>query len=331
MVWRFRIFLFGMLLSLFACSGPPRLPQLPKPKVKPTPTQPSNITVKVNSGGPAILTTSTTEFQLRSDGYVQALLLKDDRKLTLDEPRVGVPAGSDYLVVGGREVYFTLDFQQARVLESIGKMGVGKRLEISARPLGPSGTDLERVLVLEAYDKYPNLLITAVECRNIGTTGMKIEKAMDQRHRFSAKLSDANVQTWDVWSYQSRSGEEGAGEVVRLTPHFSRRNVVGLATGQQARSVPVVAFWTHEVGEAIGLLRAPLIPTAIPVKTASDGRVDAQLEFGPNTVLRPGEIYSNPRNFLAIYEGDSAQPSHLWAVLPQLDSGEPPESQTPIR
>jgi hypothetical protein len=331
MVWRFRIFVFGMLLSLFACSGRPRLPQLPKPKVKPTPTQPSNISVEVNPGGPAVLTTSAAEFQVQPDGYVQALLLKDGRRLTLDEPRVGAPSGSDYAVVGRKEIYFTLDFQQARVLETIGKLGVGKRLEIFARPLGPSGTNLERVLILEAYDKFPNILITEVEYKNIGTTGIKIEKTMDQRHRFSARPGEGKARTWDLWSYQSGSSEEGGGEVVRLTPHFSRRNVVGLAKEHRETSRLVVAFWTQEVGEAIGPLGMPQIATAIPVKTASDGRVDAQIEFEPNTMLHPGETYSNPRNFLSIYEGDSLQPAHLWAALPPTEGWEPLEPQSPTR
>ena len=329
-VKRFRLCLLGTLLLLLACSSHPQLPVLHVQKSKPEPTQPSAIKVEVNPGGPAVLTTSAAEFQVHPDGYVQALLLKDGRKLTLDEPRVGAPSGSDYAVVGGKEIYFTLDFQQAKVLETIGRLGVGKRLEIFARPLGPSGTDLERVLTLEAYDKFPNILITAVEYKNIGTTGIKIEKTMDQRHRLSAKLGEAKAPTWDVWSYQG-SGEEGGGEIVRLTQHFSRRNVVGMAKGQQDKSRPVAAFWTHEVGEAIGLLGTPLIPTAIAVKTASDSRVESQLEFAPNTMLRPGETYSNPRNFLSIYEGDSPQPLHLWAALPPTEVWEPLEPQSPTR
>lgn len=327
----FRIFLFGILLSLLACSGRSQLPQLPKPKPKPAPTQPSNITVEVNSGGPAILTTSAAEFQVRPDGYIQAFLLKDGHKLSLDEPRVGAPSDSDYALVGGKEVHFTLDFQQSQVLEVFGKIGAGKRLEILAHPLGPSGTNLQRLLVLEVYDRFPNVLLAAVEYKNIGNTGLRIEKTMDQRHRFSAKLVAAKAETWDVWSYHRAGGDRDEGEVVRLTRHFSRRNLLEPAKRAEGRDLPVVAFWTDEVGEAIGHLDKLLTPAAIPVKVDTDGRVDVQLESAANAMLMPGETYSSPRNFLSVYGGDASKPAHLWAALPQKEGAEPSKTQSPIR
>ena len=141
----------GCTLLLTACSKLPESPLKPLKvaTAKPEPTQPSAIQVDVKGGGPVVLTTSAAEFQVTPDGYVQASLLKDGKKLSLDEPNIGAPADSDYVRVGGKDVHFTLDFQQAQVHEAIGKMGVGKRVEIPARPLGPSGTNLQRVLALE--------------------------------------------------------------------------------------------------------------------------------------------------------------------------------------
>ena len=110
--------------------------------LKPQPTQPSTINVEVKSGGPAVLTTSTAEFQVRPDGYVQAFLLKDGQKLSLDEPSVGAPADSDFVRVGGKDVHFTLDFQQAQVHEAIGKMGVGQADRDSCASAGPLGNEL---------------------------------------------------------------------------------------------------------------------------------------------------------------------------------------------
>src|ERR1035438_10489009 len=147
----------GLTLLSTACSKLPKTPQQLTQKTgaaKPEPTQPSTINVDVKDGGPVVVTTSAAEFQVRPDGYVQAFLLKDGKRLSLDEPSVGAPADSDFVRVAGKDVHFTLDFEQAQVHEAIGKMGPGKRIEIPARPLGPSGTDLQRVLVLEVYDKW---------------------------------------------------------------------------------------------------------------------------------------------------------------------------------
>src|SRR2546423_1488451 len=155
------------ILALTACSNLPKAPWKTA-STKAEPTQPSTIRVDVNDGGPITLLTSTAEFQLRPDGYVQASLLKDGRKLSLDESHAGAPADSDFVRVGGKDVHFTLDFQQAKVQEANGKMGAGKRVEIPARPLGPSGTDLQRVLAFEIYDKFPNILLSTAEYKNAG-------------------------------------------------------------------------------------------------------------------------------------------------------------------
>ena len=88
---------------------------------------------------PITLTTSAAEFQVRPDGYLQAFLLKDGRKLSLDEPGVGAPADSDFVHAGGKDVHFTLDFQQAEVHEAVGKDGSGKAggdTGAASRPLG---------------------------------------------------------------------------------------------------------------------------------------------------------------------------------------------------
>ena len=52
------------------------------------------------------------------------------KKLTLDEPGIGSAAGSDYLIHDGKDLEFTPDFSQAKVLDAIGKLGRGKRVDI---------------------------------------------------------------------------------------------------------------------------------------------------------------------------------------------------------
>ena len=110
----------GMTLS---CSKPPAQPKAP-------PSRPSDVKVEVRDGGPAVLTTSAAEFQILPSGFLQATLLKDGKRLTLDEPGVGSTGGSDSIVHEGKEFDFVPDFSQAKVLDSMGKLGRGKRVEI---------------------------------------------------------------------------------------------------------------------------------------------------------------------------------------------------------
>ena len=49
----------------------------------------STIKVEVRDGGPVVVTTGTAEFQILPAGYLQATLLKDGKRFSLDEPEPG--------------------------------------------------------------------------------------------------------------------------------------------------------------------------------------------------------------------------------------------------
>lgn len=310
-------FAFIVLLAAFlSCSRASRLEDKPKPGA----TQPSAIKVEVNDGGPILLSTPVSEFQLRPDGYIQAFLKKDGQKLSLDENHVGSANDSDYVVAGGKEIHFILDFEQAKVLEAAGKMGVGKRVVIPARPLGPSGTNLSRVLTLEVYDQFPNLLLSSVEYKNTGTSDIALGKSVDQRHHFNARLADPAAQPWDMWSFHGSSYDWGKDDVVKITKTFSQPNVMGdMVKGGYGGGIPVVAFWTRPVGEAVGHVESLPIPSAIPTRVEPDGHVSAAMEFPANTTLKPGEAFSTPRSFLSVYSGDFYEPLRLWSSVLQKE------------
>jgi len=313
------------ILLLAACS------KIPTPSIytaipKPQPTEPSSIKVEVEPGGPVVLTTTAAEFQVRPDGYVQAWLLKGGQKLSLDDPRVGAPTDSDFLREAAKDVDFTLELQSARVLEAVGKMGVGKRIEIPAHPLGPSGTDLEQLLAIEVYDQFPNILLSTVEYKNTGMSDLKIDSSVNQRHRLNARLADAKAQPWQMWSFHGASYDHGKDEVVKLAPGFSQHNVFGeMVKGGYGGGIPVVAFWTRQVGEAVGHVETIPITAEIPAKVATDGRVNVEVDSKANVTLKPGETYSTPRSFVAVYAGDFYEPLRIWSSVLQKEGWELPK------
>jgi len=322
--------ILGFSFFMAACSKLPKSPRhvpLRSATAKPQPTQPSTISVEVNAGGPVVLTTSAAVFQVRPDGYVQALLLKDGRRLSLDEPSVGAPADSDFVRVSGKDVHFTLDFQQAQVHEAIGKMGVGKRVEIPALPLGPSPEmDLQCVLALEVYDQFPNILLSTVEYKNNGASAVAIEKSVNQRRRLNARLADANAQRWEMWSFHGSSYDWGKDDVVKLSPAFSQPNIMGeMVKGGYGGGIPVVAFWTRQVGEAVGHVETIPIPASIPAKVASDGRLNTEVDYAANITLKPGETYSTPRSFVSVFAGDFYEPLRIWSSVLQKEGWELPK------
>src|SRR5438105_7942814 len=143
---------FSLLALVFtaACSQ-----SNPSPRLAEAESAPSPVSVLVNPGGPVSIRTTAAEFDVLPSGYVKALLMKDGKKLSLDEPASSDPASADFVVTGGKEAHFMLDFSQTRIVAAQGKLGPGKRVEIPAQPLGPAGAGLASTCAIELYDNFP--------------------------------------------------------------------------------------------------------------------------------------------------------------------------------
>jgi alpha-galactosidase len=300
-----------------------------KPQPKAPPTRPSDIHVEIKSGGPLVLTTSQASFEVSPSGYVQAFLLREGARLTLDDPKLGEPNESDYFVQNGADVHFVLDFDQAKVLESMGKLGRGKHVEIPAHLLGHTGATIQRTLTIEAYDDFPNLVLSTVEYKNTGAADLTLDRIIEQQHRFNAKLADSKAVPFDMWSFQGSSYDWGKDDVFKLTRASTQPNAMGEAVkGGYGGGIPVVAFWTASVGEAIGHVETLPLTLSLPVKVGADERVDASLDIPAQATLKPGESYSTPRSFLAVYHGDFYEPLHMWSSVLQREGWNIPKPST---
>jgi alpha-galactosidase len=305
---------YGIASMSVGCNKTATAPAAPAPLL-------SSVKVDVQHGGPVVLTTTSSEFQVLPSGYVQAFLLKNGSKLSLDEPRLGSPTDSDYIVHDKKDIHFILDFDQAKITESTGKLGRGKHIEIPAHPLGPSGTGIERTLQIDAYDDFPGVLLTSVDYKNTGTSDFQIDNAVEQQHRFNSH--EANGAPYDMWSYQGSSYDWGENDVLKLTRTFSRPNLMGaMVKGGYGGGIPVVAFWNASVGEAIGHVETLPLTLGIPSKVEADGSVSAAVDIPANVALKPGESYSTPRSFVAVYAGDFYEPLRMWSSILQKEGWE---------
>jgi alpha-galactosidase len=278
------------------------------------PSQPSNIKATITPGGPAVLTTSAAEFEVLPSGYVQASLLKNGQKLSLDDAEPGKPGDSNFVIINGKPVPFTFDFAQAKDAEAVGKMGRGKRIEIPGRPLAPSDSNLQANFVIETYDDFPTIALTTVEYKNAGAAPIKVDDAIAQRHRFNSHAE--NGQPYDMWSFQGSSYDWGKDDIFKLKKGFSQPNEMGaVVKGGYGGGIPVVAFWTASVGEAIGHVETVPLTLSMPVNVGSDSRVDASVKIPADVTLKSGESYSTPRTFVSVYAGDFYEPLRLWSTV----------------
>jgi alpha-galactosidase len=286
----------------------------------------SPVQITANPKGPVVITTRATEFRILSSGYIEAFLIQDGRKLTLDDPSAGSSAASDFVVVAGRPVHFSLDFADAKVADATGKLGTGKRIEIPGETSPASGLKLQRTFTIEVYDDFPSLLLTTAEYKNNGSSEVKIDSVVSQQHRFNTHLVQSSAKPYDMWSFQGSSYDWGKDDVRKLTDPISQPNVMGAAVkGGYGGGIPVVAFWTASIGESIGHVETLPLSLSIPVKVGTDPDVRASVDIPAAVTLKPGETYSTPRTFVAVYSGDFYQPLSLWSRVLQKEGWELPK------
>ena len=280
--------------------------------------QVSHIVVAAPStGGPIVITTPTTEFQLLPSGYMQGFLLKDNQRLSLDDPGSG--AAGDTLDADGKPVAdFNYDLAKAAVTDAKGKLGsTGKRVEVTAED---KRSNLEKTLAIEVYDEFPNLAVVSESYKNPGQSDVTLTKVALQQHRFNASLSDQKAQPYQLWSFQGASYDWGKDDVFPITANFSHPNVMGAPVNQgHGGGIPVVAFWTASVGEAIGHIETLPLVLSIPVATSPDKHINAAITLDGSTTLKAGESFATPRTFLAVYHGDYYEPLRMYSQALQRE------------
>jgi alpha-galactosidase len=299
---------FG-LLTLASCS-----------RHAPISARPSSVQASISAKA-VTLATSAAKFELTPAGYLKASLLSDGKPLSLDDPGSG--SSGDSVISGGRTIDdFQLDLAAAQLSEGAGRLATrGKSVRISGR--SASHPSLEKMLTIEVADDFPNLVFTTVAYRNAGTSPLPLDQVIAQRHRLNASQVDARSGPYEMWSFSGASEKWGKDDVMPVSTKFSRANVMQTVMhndeNRTGGGVPVVAFWTRSVGEAIG--QVELLPwvMSLPVRTEPDQRVSVSLSLQPDQELKPGETYSTPMSFVAVFHGDFYEPLHLYSTVLQRE------------
>jgi len=272
--------------------------------------------IRVNQAADGIhMQTPAAEFVLSSTGRLKGILASNGKELTLDDP---ADESGQVITAGQREIAdIVLDVAHAQVKGAQGKLGkLGKQIEVRGTS---TSTGLEETMQVEVYDDFPGLALLSAAFRNTGQKDVSLEELTLQSHRFNATLADPAAAGYEMWSFHGSSIQWGKDEIFPVPVKFAQENVFGMPVnvggdlGSAGGGIPVVAFWTKSVGEAIGHIETLPLVLSIPVKTTQDRRVSASVRMPANAVLKPGETYSTPRTFLAVYAGDFYEPLSMWS------------------
>jgi alpha-galactosidase len=277
----------------------------------------SKIEVAKHDDGSVTVKTSSAEFDLSTHTYLQASLIVNGAKQTLDDP--GSNQSGSAVTVDGKPVDdFVIDPATISVADAEGKLGAaGKRVDATAKS---ASSGLEEKLSIEVYDDFPTLAIWAAAFQNNGSKSIKLEKASLQEHRINASLADLSAKPHELWSYQGASYEWGQDEILPIPAKFSRPNVMGAVVHEGVGGgVPVVAFWTKSVGMAIGHIETIPEVLSLPVEVSKEDRINTKVSMTPDVTLDPGHSFATPRTFVAVYHGDFYEPLHMWSQALQKE------------
>ncbi len=304
--------LLAILVATFAFAGGCNK----KEATAPPPAAPAASVIRVSPSASSItIDTPTAEFVVSPDGYVSANLLAGEKKLSLDEP--GTEPGLLVVVAGRKVEDFEFNLAGARTSEPQGKLGtLGKRVEVNGKS---ASTGLEASLVIEVHDEFPNLALISSSIHNASSHEISLDQVDLDRHRLSASLADPTAAPNEMWSFHGASIQWGKENVFEIPKKFQQQNQMGSLVevkgdlGRVGGGIPVVAFWTRTVGEAIGHVELLPLVLSIPVETQADEHIGASVRIAPDAHLRPGEVYATPRTFLAVYSGDYYEPLRMYS------------------
>jgi alpha-galactosidase len=305
--WAFLLLTIIAPAGAAGCQKPRTAPEVRKPQ--------SAISISAQSNGISIKT-PTAAFQILPSGYLRGYLNSNGQELTIDDPQDKGASDPDYVTIDGKEIRdFEMDFAHAQISDVSHRLGpLGKRLEVKGVSKLIPG--VEKTVSFEFYDNFPSLALTSAAYRNAGTTPVKLGAVVTQRHRLNASLVDPAAQPFAMWSFQGSSEKWGKDDVVLISKNFNRANPMEqVMKGEPGPGggIPVVAFWTAQMGEAIGNLETLPLALAIPVHVDAGERVDASIELKPEQSLQPGEVYSTPVSFLAVFHGDFYEPLRTYS------------------
>jgi len=304
-----RLVLIALLVSCVGGCGHSSTAVAPAPS-------PQSSHVQVSSTESAIvIDTPSAEFTISPAGYVAAKLISQNQKSSLDDP--GSDSGMQIIAAGKQLPGLDFDVAHPQITDAHGRLGSkGKRIEVAGKD---SSGGLQESLIVEVCDDFPSVALVSAAVRNSSKTELKLDSIDLNRHRLNASLADSKAAPNDLWSFHGASIRWGKDNVFPIPKNFSQQNQFGTMVevkgdlGSVGGGIPVVAFWTKTVGEAIGHVETLPLALSIPVKTEADGRVLASVHLTPDATLQPGETYTTPQTFLAVYSGDYYEPLRMYS------------------
>ncbi len=245
-----------------------------------------------------------SSIQIRFDRelYCSVFFRQEGRLLALShnppDPTLAKP--SHFIAVEGQEVLdFYVDYRNIGLSEVRGRFGPGKRLKITGLGETEENVLIEKTLVVELYQAYPDIATIWAVYRNPDLERpLRITRITNQFFRMDASLTDPQAPRHGLQCFHLDQPVHGEAPAPLLGLDFAR--TVTTASPGFAR----VAFWNRVMGMTVASRPPEAGTLAIPVETARDRRVEVSFRYDLDRILEPEEELVGPKGFVMVYRGN---------------------------
>lgn len=212
------------------------------------------------------------------------------------------PSVSEYLLLKDQEIK---DFELVSVEKNKLENDKGQGLKLNL--IGDYIDDqlkIRKVLGIEQYDDFPNMLFTTVSYVNLGSDTLSVLGWINNAYTIEA---DTTADP-DFWSYQSGSYASRPDWVLPIEQGFKQDNYMGMNASDYGGGTPVSDVWRPDAGLAVGHVEPVPKLVSLPVIYSSEqGGAHIKIVYNKKVMLNPGDSLKTFKTFVAVHEGDFFQ------------------------
>jgi len=245
------------------------------------------------------------------------------KSLTAADPIEFLAKPPNYVVVNGSEIKnFNLGTEIPQVSMISTEFGTGKRLILKGISDESSGIKIEKQVIIEIYDKFPDTAIIYTIYKNLESDKtITIEKVYSNSFRLDASLVKTKYKPYEFWSFQGVYDYYNDW-VIRITKNFSRTNYTGMrkvmsgnSTYFTGQGIPLIDLWIKEMGVAIAMIEKEPKIVSFPVNVEYDETVRIGILEEPKIMLKPNENYQTYKYVIVVHKLDYFIPLNRFQEL----------------
>ena len=165
-------------------------------------------------------------------------------------------------------------------------------------------------LSLNAYDKFPNVILVSSSFKNISGKNYPIRNYTLNHFYLHPPSSEKK---W--WTFQGASYYWAQDFAFKLPDSFRRENYFGLNDARVGSGIPLIDVWNRNYGLALAYLGEKPRDLYLPVK-AENGRVQMSVQENyKNQILKPNDKIVSAQTALLVHHNDFYDPLQMYSRL----------------